>query len=92
MTDKNSGLRNLNRDIEKLFSKIDKFEGNNLASEIDNMNLWINNIDYINENFIGWRIDYIFSKIEKVSRWEYQVSHRRPRRAKRANGFQNFEK
>ena len=62
----NSSLRGTKKDVGKLFSKIDGFEGNNLASEIDSWNLWINNIDYINENSDRRRINYFFLKIKKV--------------------------
>ena len=67
----NSSLRGAKKDVDKLFAKVDGFEGNNLASEIDSWNLWINNIDYINENFDRRRINYFFLKTKKVFRGKH---------------------
>lgn len=87
MSKDNSSLRGTKKDTNKLFNKIDNFEGNNLASEIDSWNLWINNIDYINENFDRRRIDNIFLKTKEIFRWEYQIFDRRLRRSKWINGL-----
>lgn len=87
MSKNNSSLRGTKKDTNKLFSKIDNFEGNNLASEIDSWNLWINNIDYINENSDWRRINNLFLKIKEIFRGEHQVSDRRLRRLKWINGL-----